>query len=79
MAAPASSAARITSGLHVSTDSGTLLPGKRLDHRQHPPHFLVDADRLRAGAGGFAADVEDIGALFQQLKAHVRSPAAADA
>ena len=37
------------------------------DDRQYALQFLAHADRLRAGAGGFSADVEDIRTLGDQL------------
>jgi hypothetical protein len=39
------------------------------DHRDHAAQFLLDRDIGRAGARGFAADVEDVGALLRQLHA----------
>ena len=37
------------------------------DHRDHAIHLLLRCDRVCAGAGGFAADIENIGAFCYQL------------
>ncbi|KAG0755082.1 hypothetical protein G6F22_020727 [Rhizopus arrhizus] len=55
MPAPAATAARITSGLKVSMLIGTV--------------FFLDRYRGSTRAGGFATDVEQIGAFLDQLQA----------
>ena len=58
--APASSAASATAALVVSMLIGTpTVGGERRDHRDDPCQLLGRVDRLRAGAGRLAADVED--------------------
>ena len=64
--APGRNRLRITSGLQVSTETGTGHRRKLLQHRQHPPQLFLGADRRRAGTRRFAADVEDVGALLDQ-------------
>ena len=39
------------------------------DHRQHPRGLRLGVDPLRAGSGGLAADVDEIGARRPQLEA----------
>ncbi len=55
-------------GLHRVDRHHAAAAGQVLDHRQHAPHFLVHGHRCRAGPGGLASDIEDIGARFQQLE-----------
>ena len=57
--APASSAARATADFVVSMESRAPPPASRFDHRHHSPELLLRRDRIRARAGGLAADVED--------------------
>ena len=58
--APAASAARITAGLRVSTDTATPSATSAVDQRDHPGEFLGLVDRLRAGPRRLAADVDQV-------------------
>jgi hypothetical protein len=49
----------------VSTESGGLGPQGR-DQRDHPGDLHLGRNRLGAGPGGFAADVQDLGPLGEQ-------------
>ena len=77
MSAPRSSAARITSGLVVSTETGQPRPSAAAQHRQHARELVVGADRRGAGPGRLAADVEDVGALRRPAARSARSRAPA--
>ena len=64
MSAPAATAARITSGLLVSTEMNTGgLAAQRFDDRDDALEFFVERGRRGAGTRGFAAHVDDGGAL----------------
>ena len=41
--------------------------GQRLDHRQHPPGLLGLVDPLRARPRGLTTDVDEVGAVRDQL------------
>jgi hypothetical protein len=56
--APKSRAARITSGLRVSTETGNV--AQLAHHRQDAPQLLVHGHWRGAGAARFAADIEDV-------------------
>jgi hypothetical protein len=45
-----------------------------LDDRQHAPQLLVVVQRVRAGARGLAADVQDVGAILDHPQAVVHGP-----
>jgi len=49
----------------VSVSGG---PGQGLDDRDDPPQLDLDGDGLGAGPGGFAAHVDDVGALGHHLE-----------
>ena len=68
---PASSAAAATAAFVVSMLTGTpgLGASQALDHRQHPAQLLGVVDRLGAGPGRLAADVEHVGARRHQREA----------
>ncbi len=75
--APAASAARATSALRVSTESGAPVRRRsRVEHRQQPRGLLLGRDLGGAGAvdpaaraGRLGAEVEQVGALVEQLEA----------
>ena len=69
MLAPACNAARATAGFIVSIESGILTARRQFfDDRNDAAQFLGFADRLGAGARGFAADVENFRALRDQFQ-----------
>jgi hypothetical protein len=56
-------------------ESGTFELHGLAHHRQHARQFGVERHGGAAGAGRFAADIEDVGALLEQLLAVLqRSP-----
>ena len=71
MCAPAASAWRATSALH-RVDGERRRGARRqfADNRNDAAQFLFEGNRRGAGPGGFAADVEEVGALFDQLQSH---------
>ena len=69
MRAPAASAASATSARIVSTETDRAVGGQRGDHRDHPVELLLDQRPGGARPGGLAADVEDVGAVGEQLAA----------
>ena len=69
--APASRAAAATSVFEVSTDStvsGEALRSSAMTGHDAPP-FLGRVDRRGTRTGGFAADIDDRGAVFEQFPA----------
>ncbi len=67
--APAPSAALITADLRVSIDTAVAARGQLLDHRQHPLDLVAFPHRRCAGTRGFAADIDDRGALGRHIGA----------
>ena len=76
MSTPSSSAARMTSALQVSTDTGTPSVSAASQHRPYASQLLVGRDRRRAGTARFAADVEHVGTFRDQPLTVRRSPRA---
>src|SRR5690606_16812230 len=56
-------------GPHGVDGDGDALRGEAADHRDDPPEFLGLVDAGGAGAGGLAADVDEVGALRDQVEA----------
>ena len=67
MAAPASIAARMTAGFIVSMLTQRTLAGKRCRRREDACELLGFGDRSRARTRRLAADVDDVGAIADQL------------
>ena len=67
--APASSAASATSARMVSTETTAPSPASCADDRDDAVELLGDQRAGGAGAGGLAADVEQVGAVGEQLPA----------
>ena len=69
ISAPASIAARATRRLaRVDRDRHGDLRRQPLDHRQHAAQLFVGVDRLGIRPRAFAADVEQVGAVGDQLQ-----------
>ena len=69
ISAPASIAARATAALLVSIEIGIVdLRRELLDDRQHAAQFFVGVDRLGVRPRAFAADVEQVGPVGDQLQ-----------
>ena len=66
--APASSAARATVGLLVSTETMVSDRHESLHDRDHTPQFFVCVDRCCARSRRFAADVDERGAVVHHLR-----------
>ena len=60
ISAPASRAARATSGFDVSIDTTAPPDDESLHNRDHPPQLLDGRHGLGAGPGRFAADVDQV-------------------
>ena len=52
----------------VDRNRNSHLRRELLDHRQHAPQLFVGSDRLGIGPRAFAADVEQVGAVGDQLQ-----------
>ena len=52
----------------VDADRQPGLTGQAFDHRDHAAQLLLQRHFLRAGAGGLAADIKEVGALGGQLQ-----------
>ena len=65
--APAASASAATSARMVSTDTVAPSRGELADHRDHAAELLLDQRPGRAGTGRLTADVEDVGAVGEEV------------
>ena len=69
ISAPASIAARATAALLVSIESGiATFAGERFDHGQHAAQLFVGGHGFGIGPRAFAADIEQIGAIGDELQ-----------